>query len=413
MATDSGGGSHRDRAHAADAADDPGHGRVRRRIRRWRSSVPRLSRFATEHLLLLPLGAALALLWVNTLPESYYRFTYAIAFAVNSVAMVFFFALMTKEVVEATAPGGVLHPWRRALLPVIVAIGATMVPALVHVRAVEALEEPMLAVAWPVTFATDIAVAYFVARIIFRLHPAIPFLLLLGIASDALAFIALAVVHPAGDTNLPLGAAIMAAALGVAYVLRRMRYRSFWVYMLTAGSLSWAALYLSGLHPALALVPIMPFMPHAARDPGFFVDARPTARDALSQFELVWKYPVQVTLFFFGLVNAGVPLQAFEVGAWGVPIGVIAGKPIGIFIAVGAALAAGLRLPTRIGWRDLIVIGLIAAIGFSIGLFICDALLPPGQLRKETSMGVLLSLAGAPLAFLAAWVLRVGRFART
>ena len=40
--------------------------------------------------------------------------------------MVFFFALMTKEVVEATAPGGVLHPWRRALLPVIAAIGATV-----------------------------------------------------------------------------------------------------------------------------------------------------------------------------------------------------------------------------------------------------------------------------------------------
>ena len=72
----------------------------------------------------------------------------------------------------------------------------------------------MLAVGWPVTFATDIAVSYFIARIIFRLHPAIPFLLLLGIASDALAFLALAVVHPGGDTNLPLGAAIMAVALG-------------------------------------------------------------------------------------------------------------------------------------------------------------------------------------------------------
>jgi NhaA family Na+:H+ antiporter len=410
MANDPAGKSHRDGAHQQPARD--GTSRARR-IRRWRSSVPRLSRFAVEHLLLLPLGAALALLWVNTLPESYYRFTFTIAFAVNSVAMVLFFALMTKEVVEATAPNGVLHPWRRALLPVVVAIGATMIPALVYVRAIEALEEPMLIVGWPVTFATDIAVSYFVARIIFRLHPAIPFLLLLGIASDALGFLALAVVHPAGDTNLALGAVIMAAALAVAYGLRRLRYRSFWVYMLAAGSMSWVALYLSGLQPALALVPIMPFMPHAARDPGFFVDARPTARDALSQFELVWRYPVQVTLFFFGLVNAGVPLAAFEAGAWGVPIAVIAGKPLGIFVAVGAALAAGLRLPSRISWRDLIVIGFIAAIGFSIGLFICDALLPPGQLRKEVSMGVLLSLATAPLALFAAWVLGVGRFART
>jgi Na+:H+ antiporter, NhaA family len=372
--------------------------------------MPRLSRFAAEHLLLLPLGAGLAILWANTLPESYYRFTYSIAFAVNSVAMVFFFALMTKEVVEATAPNGVLHPWRRALLPVVVAIGATMIPALLHVQAVEALEEPMLAVGWPVTFAADIAVIYFLARVIFRLHPAIPFLLLLGIASDALAFLALAVVHPTGDTNLQLGAAIMALALAVAYGVRRARYRSFWVYMLTAGVISWTALYLGGLHPALALVPIMPFMPHATRDPGFFVDARPTARDPLSQFELVWKYPVQLALFFFGLVNAGVQLHAFEAGTWGVPIAVIVGKPIGVVVGVGAALAAGLHLPSRIGWRELIVIGLLAAIGFSIGLFICNALLPPGQLRTETGMGVLLGLAGAPLAFLAAWALGVGRF---
>lgn len=408
MARHPAGGSDPDR-QAANAAS---HGRVRRRIRRWRSSVPRLSQFAVEHLLLLPLGAAIALVWANTGPESYYRFTFSIAFAVNSVAMVFFFALMTKEVVEATAPNGVLHPWRRALLPVVVAVGATMVPALVHVRAVEALEEPMLGVGWPVTFATDIAVSYFVARVIFKLHPAIPFLLLLGIASDALAFLALAVVHPVGDTNLALGAAIMAAALAVAYGVRRLRYRSFWVYMLTAGSISWAALYLSGLHPALALVPIMPFMPHASRDPGFFVDARPDARDALSQFELVWKYPVQIALFFFGLVNAGVRLHAFEQGAWGVPIAVIVGKPIGVFLAVAAALAAGLRLPGRIGWRELVVISFTAAIGFSIGLFISDALLPPGQLRTEISLGILLSLAAAPLAVVAAWILGVGRFAR-
>ena len=69
---------------------------------------------------------------MNSAPESYFRFTYAISFAVNDVAMVFFFALMTKEVVEATAPGGVLHPWRRALLPVVASIGATAVPALIY-----------------------------------------------------------------------------------------------------------------------------------------------------------------------------------------------------------------------------------------------------------------------------------------
>jgi Na+:H+ antiporter, NhaA family len=383
-----------------------------RRIRRWRSAFPRLSRFALEHLLLLPLGAAIALVWVNTRTESYYRVTFAIAFAVNDVAMMFFFALMTKEVVEATAPGGVLHPWRRAWLPVIASIGATVVPAVIYFYAVEALEEPMLSGAWPVAFATDIAVSYFIARVIFGLHPAIPLLLLLAIASDVLGFVALALFNPLQELHLLAGALTMASAIVLAFGLRRAGVKSFWPYLVAAGSVSWFALYWSGFHPALALVPILPFLPHAARDQGFFVDARPSARDALSQFEVFWRYPVQVTLFFFGLVNAGVPLHALEPGTWALPIAVITGKPLGVLLGVGAALAAGLHLPHKVGWRELLAVSFTAAIGFSIGLFICTALLPAGQLRSETSMGVLLSLAGAPLAFLAAKLLRVGRFAR-
>jgi NhaA family Na+:H+ antiporter len=352
----------------------------------------------------------IALVWVNVLPESYYRSTFAIAFLVNDVAMTFFFALMTKEVIEATAPNGVLHPWRRAWLPVIAAIGATVVPALIYVRVVDWLDEPVLAIGWPVSLATDVAVAYLFARIIFPKHPAIPFLLLLAIASDALAFLALALFHPERDLHLVAGALILAIAIAIAFGLRRARVRSFWPYLLTAGVLSWLAFFWGGFHPAFALVPIVPFLPRASRDPGFFVDARPTARDALSQFEIWWRYPVQVALFFFGLVNAGVPLHALEAGTWGLPIAVVLGKPIGALLGVGVALAVGLNLPQRVGWRELIVAGLIAAIGFSIGLFLCAALLPPGQVRSETSMGALLSLAGAPLAFVVAWLLRVGRF---
>jgi len=203
---------------------------------------------------------------------------------------------------------------------------------------------------------------------------------------------------------------ILAGAIGIAAGLRWSRVRSFWPYLLAAGSVSWIGFLLIGLHPALALVPIMPFLPHAARDPGFFVDARPHARDTLSQFELWWKYPAQVALFFFGLVNAGVPMGALEAGTWGLPIAVIAGKPLGVLIGVGLASLAGLHLPHRVGWRELLVGGLIAAMGFSVGLFFCDALLPPGQLRSEMRMGVVLSLVGAPLALVAARLLRVGRF---
>ena len=53
----------------------------------------------------------------------------------------------------------------------IASIGVTLVPTLIHTYLVAALDEPMLASAWPVTFATDLAVAYFAARIIFGKHP--------------------------------------------------------------------------------------------------------------------------------------------------------------------------------------------------------------------------------------------------
>jgi len=377
-----------------------------------RKTIPRLSRFAVEHLLLLPLGALIALVWVNTAPESYYSFTYAISFAVNDIAMTIFFALIAKEIVEATAPGGVLHTWRRAMLPVIASLGVSVIPALIYLRVVEVLDEPVLSLGWPVTLTTDLAFAYFMARVIFRSHPMIPFLLLLGIAADALGFLALALFNPLREVHVAGGMAILAGAICIAAGLRWLRVRSFWPYLLGAGSVSWLGLFWSGWHPALALVPIMPFLPHAARDPGFFVDASPDAKDALSQFEIWWKYPAQVTLFFFGLVNAGVSMGALEAGTWGVPIAVIVGKPIGLFVGVGLALLGGFHLPHRVGWRELSVGGLIAAIGFSVGLFFCADLFPPGQLLSEMRMGVLVTLVAAPLAIVAAMIFRVGRFSR-
>ncbi len=113
----------------AHAARGSAHGgAAARRLGR----IPALSHFALEHLLLLPLGAVLALVWANAGPETYFRFSYAARFWVNDVAMAIFFGLIMKEVVEATAPGGVLHSWRRSALPVAAGVGAVAVPALLH-----------------------------------------------------------------------------------------------------------------------------------------------------------------------------------------------------------------------------------------------------------------------------------------
>ena len=179
------------------------------------------------------------------------------------------------------------------------------------------------------------------------------------------------------------------------------------------GAVAWFALFWSGLHPALALVPIVPFLPHAARDPGFFVDASPDAKDTLSQFEVFWRYPAQIALFFFGLVNAGVPLRRARAGTLGAADrGARRQAARHRFSALALPGLPGFGCRIDVGWRELIVIGFSAAIGFSVGLFFCAALFAPGQLRSEINMGVLLTSLGLPFALIAARLLRVGRFAR-
>ena len=64
----------------------------------------------------------------------------------------------------------------------------------------------------------------------------------------------------------------MAAAIALAFAFRRMKVRTFWPYLAICGPLSWWALYLDGFHPALALVPIVPFLPHVPRSLDAFAE---------------------------------------------------------------------------------------------------------------------------------------------
>jgi Na+/H+ antiporter NhaA len=73
---------------------------------------------------------------------------------------------------------------------------------------------------------------------------------------------------------------------------------------------------------------------------------------------------------------------------------------------------AGLHLPNRVGWRDVVVIGAIASIGLVFALFFATAVFPPGTLLLELKMGALVTLVGGVFAAVAARLLRVGRFAR-
>jgi NhaA family Na+:H+ antiporter len=371
----------------------------------------RASVFVLEYLLALPVGCAAALAWANTGPESYYRFAHATAFVVNDIGMVFFFALITKEVAEATLPGGALHPWRRAALPVVAAIGSVLVSIAIYLAVNHYFGEHMLEDGWVAACAIDIPGTYVIARLIFGRHPAVPFLLLLAIAADGIGLAAVAVLHPVGDAHPVIGLFLMVAALGGAAVLRHRRVKSFWLYLLGPGVVSWTALFVGGVHPALALVPIVPFFPHGRRDRGLMVEPLPQAHDTLTMFERWWQLPVEGVMLLFGLVNAGVPLHGLEEGMWAIPIAAL-GRPFGIAAAVGIAISAGLHLPLRVGWREVLVVGCTATIGLVFALFFAAAVMPLGALLLEMKMGALITIAGGGLAFAVARVLAVGRFAR-
>jgi Na+:H+ antiporter, NhaA family len=383
-----------------------------RPVARKFGGIPDLWHFAAEYLLLLPVGALIGLVWANLEPESYFRTVFALDFFVNEVAMVLFFGLVMKEIVEATAPGGILHPWRRAALPVVAAVGLAVVPALLLVVVAPLFGEPMVRQAWPVTFATDVAVGYFVVLAIFGRHPLVPFFLLLAIAANVLGFVALAPAAAASQMQYLTLLALMASAITAALILRRHRVRSFWPYIAIAGTLSWLALLLGGVHAALALVPIIPFLPHAARDPGFFVDAPEAARDALNAFERWCRHPAQVALLLFGIITAGVPLPALDWGTFAMPLAIAVGKPLGLALGIMTGMMLGLHLPHHVGWRQLIVVACLSTIGFTMALFFATVALGPGPVLSEIKMGALLTLGGAGGAVAAARFLHLGRFAR-
>jgi NhaA family Na+:H+ antiporter len=375
-----------------------------------RGGLQRAWQFALSNSLLMVLGAVIALLWANIDAAGYARFTAPLHFAVNDIAMVFFFGLAMKEIIEATAPGGALHSFRRAALPVIAAVGGMAGPALLYVGMSLAAGRADIVRGWAIPCATDIAFSYMVARIIFPANsPAIPFLLLLAIADDALGLILLAVFYPSAPLQPVPFILLMALACGGAWLLRRSRARSYWPYILLSGTISWFALYRGGLHPALALVPILPFMPHAARDTGVFVDPSPPLRDPLSDFGRWWKIPVEFILFAFALTNAGVPISGAGVTTYVVLGALLAGKPIGILMATWIAERAGFQRASGLTWRLVVVLGITAGIGFTVALFFTTASFAPGPTLDEAKLGALLSVSAGGIALVTARLLGIRR----
>ncbi len=414
--------------------------------------VYRIWNFVTEYSLLLIGGALIALVWANVDPDSYHHLVHyalwvdapigvmeehdgalhrvlTLHFLINDGLMALFFAMAAKEVWEAVALSGGSLRGRKALTPLIATLGGMAGPVAVYLGLAAMLGMlDTVGRGWAIPTATDIAFSYLVGRMVFGArHPAIGFLLLLAIADDAGGLAILAVFYPSGEVAPAWLLLSLAAAVGVWFganwLPRRLdggragrpvsswvrRYLGAWPYVV-AGALSWYGFYLAGLHPALGLLPIVPAIPHSEHDFGIFAEHERYSTDLLNSIEHALKIPVQIVLMGFGLVNAGVEFGAISAPTWLVVAGLVIGKPLGITLfGWFAARGLGLGLPQGMALRDLPLVGIVAAIGFTVALFVAAVAFPAGEVQDAAKMGALFSLGSAVLAIVAARLMRVER----
>jgi len=309
----------------------------------------------------------------------------------------------------------------------------------------EPCPKSMLIKGWGVPTATDISLAWMFALLIFGAgHPAINFLLLLAIVDDALGMIIIAIFYPT-KTVEPIWLLLVLGAALLAYGMRRFQVQCWQIYVFIAGPISWLGLIKAHMHPALALVFVVPFMPatHAIRKRGKsdrhigecdLGPAEDRAMQVLQQmkglhpklkrshaaeaarllmlysgdqaplhvFEHTMKLPVDFGMFFFGLANAGVPFNEFGGITISVVVALAIGKTLGIAAFALMAQCIGFGLPNGVTVTDLFAMSALGGVGLTVALFVANqAFVDPG-LRGQAKMGAVISVACAGLG----WAIR-------
>jgi NhaA family Na+:H+ antiporter len=361
-------------------------------------------------------GVIVALLWANIDPQSYHNFLHNrflgdlnFHFLTNDIFMVFFFGIAAVEITQSCLPGGDLNPLNKAVNPLMATLGGVVGPVVTYLALNHLIGSELFSRGWGIPTATDIAFAWLLARMIFgSSHPAVSYLLLVAVADDAIGLAIIAVFYP--DPNLPvepIWLCLTGLGMLLALALRLGRVRSYWPFLVLCGGLSWAGLFKAHLHPALALIFIIPFLPHALQEKKHFFEEDAEDRSPLSQFEHDWKIIVDFGLFMFGLANAGVAFSAFGTATWLVLVSLIAGKSAGIFALGSLAEILGSSLPNGMRKNDLLLAGVIAGFGFTVALFVAGEAFTDPVVQGAAKMGAILSFSAAIIAFPLAKILGI------
>jgi len=314
---------------------------------------------------------------------------------INDGLMAVFFFLVGLEV-KREALEGQLNSWDKASLPVMAAIGGMALPAIIFLAINSGSPENLGG--WAIPAATDIA---FALGILMLLGPRVPvalkaLLLAIAVIDDIGAITIIALFYTAEtDIGMLIGAGVtllVLAAFGRAKVASSVPYVLLSVVL-------WVFVLKSGVHATLAGVAAAMCVPLVAKD------ERPLERmeHALHPWVAFLVIPI------FGFANAGVSLSGvgldtlFSPLPLGIAAGLVIGKQLGIVGFAWAAVKVGFaRLPEGTSWRQIHALSMLAAIGFTMSLFIGNlAYADPAQV-DAVKIGV---LSGSLVAALAGYLM--------
>ncbi len=301
---------------------------------------------------------------------------------INDGLMALFFLVLGLEVKHELVAGSLQRP-KAAAVPIAAAVGGAVLPALIYLALTVGSDGSS---GWGIPMATDVAFAVGVLALLgARIAPAIKtFLLTLAVVDDILAVLVIAVFY----TNAIAFGWLAGAALGLV-VIRGMQRAGIGAIppYIVVGAIVWLCMLESGVHATIAGVVLGLITPARAFNGR---DVLHTLKDRIEPWTMLLIVPL------FALANAGVVLTGGVLGdaassgvALGVFLGLLLGKPIGI---AGAAL-----LVNRLGIGDLhpsirapqiLGIGALAGIGFTVSLFISDLAFDAPELAQLAKIGV-------------------------
>lgn len=294
---------------------------------------------------------------------------------INYLFMSIFFFVVGLEIKREMSSGH-LSTLKKAMMPIMAAVGGMAVPALVYL----AIAGSVAPEGWGVPVATDIALA---VGLLTMLGPSVAaslrsFLLALAVIDDIGAILIIAFVYSTG-VKFSWLAATLASVLFIA-AFKKVGVTSMFIYSIFALTL-WFSLYKAGVHPTLAGVILGLMTPNIPRVNSNLRDAEDGSVSVIEWLEHKF-HPISTfaVVPLFAFANTGVPITVESIKgasqsliAWGIFFGLVVGKPIGVLVA--SIVASRLKiadLPVGATNTSILATGSAAGIGFTVAIFIAN-----------------------------------------